>query len=60
MLPSRRDALRVGTVTVLAPALATGGLRPPLDRARAAILLFVAGRPLPACTDSPVRTTHTG
>jgi hypothetical protein len=47
-LPSRRDALRVGTVAL---TLGTGGLRPPLARAttrphaKAVILLFMDGGP---------------
>src|SRR5262245_55520446 len=48
MLPSRRDLLRDGTVSVLA----SGGLCPPLagapaspPRAKAVILLFMDGRP---------------
>ncbi|MBA4065189.1 MAG: hypothetical protein C0501_16040 [Isosphaera sp.] len=43
MLPSRRDVLRVGTVSVLAPGLAAGGSRPP--QAKAVILLFMDGGP---------------
>jgi hypothetical protein len=52
MLPSRRDILRVGTVTVMAGAwreapARTGGSRPRLAKARAkaVILLFMDGAP---------------